>query len=99
MMGAITVAQLVEWITMRQQHYQIGALPVLDALPETLQVRHIINRHCPTRREVEYGTVALVLILNRLMFPLPLYRVADWVGRTTLVHVLGIPASKFNSLP
>ncbi len=96
MTGAVTLAQLVDWFTMQQQHYQIGALPVLYALLETLQVRHIINRHCPTQREVDYGTVALVLILNRLMFPLPLYRVADWVGRTTLVHILGVPAAKFN---
>jgi transposase len=36
------------------------------------------------------------LVLNRLLFPLPLYRIADWVGQTVLVHVLGIPAAKFN---
>jgi transposase len=94
--GAVTLAQLADWLTMRQQHYQIGALPVLYALLETLQVRQIINRHCPTRGDVPHGTVALVLVLNRLMFPLPLYRVADWVGRTTLVHLLDVPAAKFN---
>lgn len=96
MAGATTAAQLVELLTKRQLHYQIGALPVLYALLETLQVRHIINRHCPTQREVDHGTVALVLVLNRLMYPAPLYRVADWVGRTTLIHMLGIPAAKFN---
>jgi hypothetical protein len=69
---------------------------VLYALLETLQVRHVINRHCPTRAEVDHGTVALVLILNRLMFPLPLYQVADWIGQTVLVGVLGVPAAKFN---
>jgi transposase len=30
------------------------------------------------------------------MFPLPLYRVADWVGQTVLTAVLGVPAAKFN---
>ncbi len=94
--GTLTLAQLVEWITTRQQQYQVGALPVLYALLETLQVRHIINRHCPTKGEVAHGDVALVLILNRLMFPLPLYQVADWVGRTVLTGVLGVPAAKFN---
>jgi transposase len=94
--GAVTLAQLVNWLTTRQQQYQIGALPVLYALLETLQVRHIINRHCSTKGEVAHGTVAVVLILNRLMFPLPLYRVADWVGRTVLASQLNIPASKFN---
>ena len=96
MQGALPIAQLVNWLTSHQQHYQVGALPVLYALLETLQVRHIINRHCPTQGEVAHGTVALVLILNRLMFPLPLYQVADWVGRTVLVGVLGLPAAKFN---
>lgn len=94
--GAVTLAQVVNWLTRRQQHYQVGALPVLYALLETLQVRHIINRHCPTQGEVDHGTVAVVLILNRLMFPLPLSQVADWVGRTVLVGMLGIPAAKFN---
>jgi len=94
--GAVTLAQLVDWLTLQQRHYQIGALPVLYALLETLQVRHIINRHCPTRGDVDHGTVALVLVLNRLMFPLPLYRVADWVGQTVLAGFLGIPAARFN---
>lgn len=96
MSGAVTLAQIVDWLTARQQHYQIGALPVLYALLETLQIRPIINRHCPTRAEVDHGTVALVLVLNRLMFPLPLYQVADWIGQTVLVGVLGVPAAKFN---
>jgi hypothetical protein len=64
-----------------------------------LQVRRIINRHCPTAAKVDHGTVAMVLVLNRLMAPRPLCRVADWVARTALVSVLGIPAKKFNSLP
>ncbi|MCP4356782.1 MAG: hypothetical protein GY796_02035 [Chloroflexi bacterium] len=46
MKGATTLAQLVDLLTRRQMHYQIGALPVLYALLESLQVRHIINRHC-----------------------------------------------------
>ncbi len=96
MIGATTIAQLVSVLTKWQLNYQIGALPVLYALLETMQVRHIINRHCPTQREVDCGTTALVLVLNRLMYPVALYRVADWVGRTTLVHILNIPAAKFN---
>ncbi|MBI2332254.1 MAG: IS1634 family transposase [Chloroflexi bacterium] len=94
--GVLTLAQLVEWLTSRQQHYQVGALPVLYALLETLQVRQVINRHCPTKGDVDHGTVAIILVLNRLMFPLPLYQVADWVGRTVLGSILGVPAAKFN---
>ncbi|MCL4835321.1 MAG: DUF4277 domain-containing protein [Caldilineaceae bacterium] len=60
------------------------------------EVEQIINRHCPTRGDVGHGTVALVLVLNRLLLPLPLYRIADWVGQTCLVATWGLPASKFN---
>jgi transposase len=38
----------------------------------------------------------MVLILNRLVAPRPLYRVADWLARTVLVYQLGVPAAKFN---
>ncbi len=94
--GVMTMAQIVERLTVRQERYQLGALPVLYALLETLQVRQIINRHCPTQGEVDHGTVVLVLVLNRLMFPLPLYQVSDWVGQTVLSGMLNIPAAKFN---
>ena len=94
--GALTLAQLVDLVTKSQVRRHLGALPVLYALLETLQVHDIINRHCSTRAQVDHGTVAQVLILNRLTMPLPLYHIADWLTRTVLVHVLGVPAAKFN---
>jgi hypothetical protein len=94
--GVLTMAHVVDWLTARQVRYKLGALPVLYALLETLQVRQIVNRHCPTQAEVDHGTVVLVLALNRLLLPLPLYQITDWVGQTVLVAVLGVPASKFN---
>ena len=75
--GALSMAGIVDMLTQSQLRRHLGALPVLYALLETLHVRTIINRYCPTRADVDHGTVVLVLILNRLMMPLPLYRVAD----------------------
>ena len=98
MQGVLTMAQVVDWLTASQMRYQLGALPVLYALLETLQVRQLINRHCPEQRDVDHGTVAIVLVLNRLMLPLPLYQISDWVGQTVLVSVLGIPASKSSTM-
>jgi transposase len=94
--GALTMAQVVDWLTRAQLRHHLGALPVLYGLLEVLQVRDIINRHCPTAAEVDHGTVAMVLILNRLVAPRPLYRVADWLARTVLVYQLGVSAKKFN---
>ncbi|MBC8335433.1 MAG: IS1634 family transposase [Anaerolineales bacterium] len=94
--GMLPIAWVVEHLTVRQHRYQIGAIPVLYALLETLEVRRIINRYCPTQGDVDHGAVSLVLVINRLTFPLPLYRVADWVGQTVLTAALGVPAAKFN---
>lgn len=94
--GALTLAAVVDWLTQAQLRRQLGALPVLYRLLELLDVRRIINRHCPSAAQVDHGAVVVVLVLNRLMAPRPLYKVAAWLGQTVLVSVLGIPASKFN---
>lgn len=94
--GSLTLAQVVDWLTRAQLRRHLGTLPVLYALLEKLCVREIINRHCPTAAQVDHGTVALVLVLNRLTTPQPLYKVADWLAHTVLVHTVGIPAAKFN---
>ncbi len=96
LVGMKTLAQVVDALTAKQVSYKLGALPVLYALLETLEVRQIINRHCKSKAEVAHGTVALVLVLNRLLLPLPLSQISDWIGQTVLSAVLGIPASKFN---
>lgn len=94
--GALSLAQLVDLLTQSQLRRHLGALPVLYALLEVLQVREIVNRHCPTAAEVDHGTVALVLVLNRLMAPRPLCQVVDWLAQTVLVYSLGVPVEKFN---
>ena len=94
--GTLTLAQVVDWLTGTQFRRHVGALLVLYRLLETLQVRKVINQYCPTRAEIDYGTVALVLVLNRLTMPLPLYKVGDWMARTVLEHVLGVSAAKLN---
>ncbi len=94
--GALTFAGLVDLLTRSQLRRHLGALPVLYALLETLQVRQIINRHCPTAAQVDHGTVALVLVLNRLTAPRGLYLIADWLAQTVLVQTLGLSPTKFN---
>ncbi|MBI4674313.1 MAG: hypothetical protein HY741_21940, partial [Chloroflexi bacterium] len=82
--GTLRFATLVDWLTRAQLRRHLGALPVLYGLLEILQVRATINRYCPSAAELDYGTVALVLILNRLVAPRPLYKVADWLAQTIL---------------
>jgi transposase len=90
------LAEVIQALTRRQVLRYLGALPVLIALLERLHVRQIINRHCPTQSPVDHGAVALVLVLNRLMAPRPLYKIVDWLATTLIAEHLGIPRSKFN---
>jgi len=64
--GALSLAWVVDRLTQSQLQRQLGALPVLYQVLETLQVEAIINQYCASRCEVSHGTVGLVLILNRL---------------------------------
>lgn len=94
--GAVTMAVIVDTLTRAQLRRQLGALPVLYALLEVLHVREIVNRYCPTEAQVDHGAVVVVLVLNRLMAPRALVRVADWVAQTVLTQTLGVSAEKFN---
>ena len=94
--GVLSLGWVMDRLTQRQLRYYLGALPVLYTVLTELQVEETINRYCPTQSKLRHGTVALVLVLNRLHAPRALWRVADWLGQTMLVPVLQLEASKFN---
>ena len=74
----------------------LGAIPVLVPIFQRLNVVSIINRYCPCEADVDEGTVALILALNRLMAPRPLYKVATWMAQTVLEDTLGVSAEKLH---
>ena len=74
----------------------LGAIPVLIPIFQNLNVVSIINRYCPCKADVDEGTVALVLALNRLMSPKPLYKVAEWMAETILEQTIGVPPEKLH---
>jgi transposase len=74
----------------------LGAIPILIPILQSLDVVSIINRYYPCQADVDEGTVALVLALNRLMSPRPLYKVADWMAETVLGETFGISAQKLH---
>ncbi len=95
-MSGWNMAQWVDFLTRYQICKFVGAMLLLYPLLEELDVAEIVNQHCSTEGEVEHGTVVVVLALNRLIAPRPLYKIADWLGSSILPLVLDIPASKFN---
>jgi transposase len=73
---------------------QLGAVPVLYPILETLGLRETTNALCSTEADVDLGRLMLILVLNRLMSPQPLCWVNRWAARTVLSLALGVPVSK-----
>jgi len=94
--GCHNLAQVIQTLTRKQLVRHLSALPILVALLSRLKVRETINRHCPTQSPIDNGSVALVLVLNRLMAPRPLYKVVDWLATTLIAEHLGVSRFKFN---
>lgn len=94
--GVLSLAGVLDLLTRRQLRHYLGALPVLYTLLEELRVAEVIDQYAPTQSRLKHGTVAVVLVLNRLHAPRALWRVADWLGQTVLVKILGVEAARFN---
>lgn len=93
--GVLSLAWVLDRLTQSQMRRSLGALPLLYMVLSELKVEESINQYCASRSEVGHGTVGLVLVLNRLHAPRAVWRVADWLGQTVLVQVLGVDPAKF----
>ena len=79
----------------RQAHtLTLGALPLFYPILDALDLRGIVNAVRPTKADVDLGVVALVLVLNRLMAPQPLYWVNRWLAQTVLPAALELSPPK-----
>jgi len=74
----------------------LGAIPVLLPILRQLQVAETINRHCPGEEQVSHGTTTLILTMNRLMAPKPLYQVKEWMAETVLGDTLAVAADQMH---
>ena len=93
-MGDQTLADTVRRAIRQPDTLQLGAIPLLYPILDTLGLRDIVNDLCPTEADLDLGRVMLVLTLNRLMSPQPLCWVNRWAARTVLGVALDVPAAK-----
>jgi transposase len=91
-----SLAEVIQVLTRKQLVRHLSALPILIALLSRVKVRETINHYCPTHSPIDNGAVALVLVLNRLMTPRPLYKVVNWLSTTLIAEHVGFSKSKFN---
>jgi len=89
-----TMAEAFDEALVSQTTRQIGALPVVYPILETLGLREIVNGLCYTRADIDLGHIAELLTLNRLLAPQPLCWVKRWASDTVLPEVLDAPVGK-----
>jgi transposase len=76
--------------------YQIGVASIVLNLLKRLGIAEIIDSFFKHQPEIgaSYGTLALVVIINRLSFdPQPLYALCEWAERHGIDRLLGIDAA------
>lgn len=79
------------------QPRQIGALPLLLPILDALQLRARTNATVPGQADIDLGQILVILTLNRLLAPQPLYQVQPWLGQTVLPALLAVdPAQLYD---
>lgn len=73
---------------------QIGGLPLLYPVIEALSIRQIVNRVVPSQAQIDLGRIVEILVLNRLLAPVALYGVHDWMAESVLPEVLDVDSNQ-----
>lgn len=83
----------------RYESKVIGNLFLLKPLMYLLGIEEIVDSICPlssNRAQVSVGEACVIMVLNRLNSPKPLYRVEAWAEAVSTLDLFGIPPSSLN---
>lgn len=83
-------------VSLQTRH--IGALPLVWPVLEKLEVQATVNEIMAGEAAIDLGRIVLLLTLNRLLAPRPLYQVQDWLTTTVLPELLALkPAQVYDN--
>ena len=71
--------------------YQLGGIHLVLSYLERIGLAEAIDSRCIRKGKLSEGTVITVLVINRLLAPCALSNVVDWVKRSGLYLLMGIP--------
>src|SRR5215203_6920066 len=74
----------------------VGALPAVVHYFDELDLAATIDRLVPWEGDVPLGTLAEVLVANRLLQPKALFRVGPWAQSAALTDYYGLTAGQLN---
>jgi transposase len=82
--------------TTRFNTERVGALPVIAAYLEKLNLRTIIDEFVPWEGEVSLGTLVVVMICNRMLNPKAQYKIGEWAQRSGVCEYYGVSPEALN---
>jgi transposase len=76
---------------------QIGAVPLILPILNALRLRALTNATVVGQADLDLGQILVILTLNRLLAPQPLYQIQPWLATTVLPQVLALnPAQLYD---
>ena len=74
----------------------IGSLPILVEYLDRLKLAETINHTVPWEGGIPLGTIVEVLILNRLLNPMAMYRIDEWAQASGVAAYYGLKPNDLN---
>lgn len=93
-MSQPTLAESVGPLLQTPDICQVGALAVLYPILEDLGFQADINALRPSKADIDLGRIALLLTLNRLLAPQPMYKVGAWADTTVIPRFLSLSVAQ-----
>lgn len=82
--------------TTRFETARVGAMPLVCAMFDKLDLAETVNRLVPYEGEVDLGSIVEVMVLNRLLQPKAMFRIGDWAQETSVTQYFGLAAELLN---
>lgn len=74
----------------------VGGLPFVQAFLEELDFAKTIDELVPWEGDVPLGTLVEILMCNRMLAPMPLFRVAEWAEEACVTDYYGVTPEQLN---
>lgn len=75
---------------------RVGALPVIVAYLEKMNLARIIDENIPWEGEVALGTLVEIMVCNRLLNPKAQYKIGEWAERSGVCDYYDIQPEQLN---
>jgi transposase len=75
---------------------RVGALPLIVAYLEKMRLAEVIDQFVPWEGDVPLGTLAEIMVCNRMLNPKAQYKIGEWAQKAGVCDYYGIPQEQLN---